>query len=181
MRLKQPDLARRDDVMGRQSHCGELFRCWVIRKDADLLPGALQPSKQLRHPRKQTAFQITEWPLFNPFGHERVHPLGRHRCGLGSLSDQNAVEVDDLLGGQTLSDAPVGADDANGIQVTLRCGMKYHVAPHPQAQPALPVERTIHVERHETNVAPIRGCERRHYSRPMYRWPVKSSRAGMST
>ena len=41
MRFKQPDIAGRNDVMGRQSHRGEFLRRGVIRKDADLLAGAL--------------------------------------------------------------------------------------------------------------------------------------------
>src|SRR5215813_1515131 len=103
MRFKQPDIAGRDDVMGCQSHRSELLRRGVVRKDADRLAGTLQSSEQLRHSRKKAASQITEWPRFNPFGHDRVHPFGRHRRGLGGLGDQNAVEVDDFLGSQALS------------------------------------------------------------------------------
>jgi hypothetical protein len=49
---------------------------------------------------------------------------------------------------------PFSCMDANGIQLTFRNGMDHHVAPHLQAQRPLLVERTIHVENHETNVPP---------------------------
>jgi hypothetical protein len=120
MGFKQPNIAGRDDVMGHQSHCRELLRRGVIRKNADLLACASYSSKQLRHSGKKAASQITEWPRFNPFRHDRVDAFGRHRSGLGRFGDQNALEVQDLLGSQVLFYAPVGADDAYGIQVTFR-------------------------------------------------------------
>src|SRR5262249_42997860 len=158
MRFKQPDVAGCDDVVGCESHRGEFLGCGVVRKDADLLAGTLQSGKQLRYSQTEAATQVTERPTLNPFGHDRVHAFRRPQCGSGRLGDQNAVEVDDLLGSQALPYAAVSTDDANSIRVALRNGMKHHVARHLQAQWALPVECAIDVKRHETDVPPIVRC-----------------------
>src|SRR5471032_3284126 len=150
----------RDDVIGLEAEGVELGGCRVVRQDADQFSLGPQPREQFDEAGITELVagpsEMAQRPPVDPFRDDRAYMVLRGGRGRRRFRHKGRHEVGRLLVAQPLANAAIAGEHPQREQIALAHGMTGELHGHPQAERTLTVERSVHIEGHETYALPIR-------------------------